>query len=192
LRGVEDESSLVARAGRDPEAFGCLYDLHVDRIYRFIYARVRERALAEDLTADAFINALHSINRYRPSGVPFAAWLYRIAANRVADHYRRLHPAVDWEELAFLPGTEPLVLDEVVARERSRLLWAVVDRLPGLQRAAIILRYGEDLTIDAIAQVLGKSPGAVNVLLWRAVCALRRRALAEPSPGPSPAHDPLS
>ncbi|HXN57139.1 MAG TPA: sigma-70 family RNA polymerase sigma factor, partial [Candidatus Angelobacter sp.] len=169
-----EERELVERAKQDPDAFGALYDRYFPQIYRFAYSRVRDQSLAEDVTSEVFFKALRNIKRYTYSGHPFSSWLYQITLNAVADHYRGLHGEVDLEEGSSLPSTAPAVVDEVVRRDRSRRIWAAIDQLPRQQRAAMVLKFSEDRKIEEIAQILGKSSGAVKLLLHRAVERLRR------------------
>ncbi|HSO94020.1 MAG TPA: sigma-70 family RNA polymerase sigma factor [Candidatus Dormibacteraeota bacterium] len=169
-----EEQELVERAKRDPEAFGVLYDRYFPQIYRFAYSRVRDQSLAEDVTSEVFFKALKNINRYTYSGHPFSSWLYQITLNAVADHYRGQRGEVELEEGADVVSQEPPVLDEVVRRDRSRRVWSAIDQLPRQQRAAMVLKFGEDRKIDEIAVILGKSSGAVKLLLHRGVERLRR------------------
>src|SRR4030088_2907678 len=159
-----EERDLVERAKEDPDAFGALYDRYFPQIYRFAYSRVRDQSLAEDVTSEGLFKALRNIKRYTYSGHPFSSWLSRTA---VADHYRGLHGEVDLEEGASLPSTAPAVVDEVVRRDRSRRVWAAIDQLPRQQRAAMVLKFSEDRKIEEIAHILGKSSGAVKLLLHR-------------------------
>ena len=170
-----EERELVERAKLDPDAFGALYDRYFPQIYRFAYSRVRDQSLAEDVTSEVFFKALKNIKRYTYSGHPFSSWLYQITLNAVADHYRgAAGKEVELEEGASLPSTEPTVVDEVVRRDRSRRVWSAIDQLPKHQRAAMVLKFGEDRKIEEIAQILGKSSGAVKLLLHRGVERLRR------------------
>jgi RNA polymerase sigma-70 factor, ECF subfamily len=169
-----EERDLVERAKEDPDAFGVLYDRYFPQIYRFAYSRVRDQSLAEDVTSEVFFKALRNISRYTYSGHPFSSWLYQITLNAVADHYRGQRGEVELEESADLPSTAPSVVDEVVRRDRSRRIWSAIDQLPRHQRAAMVLKFGEDKKIEEIAQIMGKSAGAVKLLLHRGVERLRR------------------
>lgn len=170
---AEDEWRLVERAKRDPEAFGALYDRHVATIYRFVYSRLRSRPDAEDVTSDVFFKALRNLGQYADTGHGFGAWLYRIAANALADRFRSPARSVELDEAFELPTDGQSILDQVVQRERLRLVWASIDRLPTYQRAAFILKYGEDRSIDDISRLMGRSPGAVKLLLCRGMARLR-------------------
>ncbi|MDQ6883161.1 MAG: RNA polymerase sigma factor [Candidatus Dormibacteraeota bacterium] len=169
-----EERELVERAKRDPEAFGALYDRYFPQIYRFAYSRVRDQSLAEDVTSEVFFKALKNIKRYTYGGHPFSSWLYQITLNAVADHYRGQRGEVELEEGSDMASTEPPVVDEVVRRDRSRRVWSAIDQLPKQQRAAMVLKFGEDRKIEEIAVILGKSSGAVKLLLHRGVERLRR------------------
>ncbi|HEX3629708.1 MAG TPA: sigma-70 family RNA polymerase sigma factor [Candidatus Dormibacteraeota bacterium] len=170
-----EERELVEHAKEDPEAFGALYDRYFPQIYRFAYSRVRDQSLAEDVTSEVFFKALRNIKRYTYSGHPFSSWLYQITLNAVADHYRgAAGKEVELEEGADMPSQAPAVVDEVVRRDRSRRVWAAINQLPQQQRTAMILKFSEDKKIEDIAVIMGKSAGAVKLLLHRGVERLRR------------------
>lgn len=163
----------VERAKSDPAAFGELYDRYAPQIYRFVRARVHDNGLAEDLTAEVFLNALRHIKGYEDQGRPFSCWLYRIAVNAIASHYRSQRSPLSLDDQ--LDVAAPLIdpLDEVVARERVRAVWRAIDRLPPQQRAAMILKFSEDMTMEDVGAVLGKSQAAAKLLIYRAVQRLR-------------------
>jgi RNA polymerase sigma factor (sigma-70 family) len=170
----EDERELVQRAKEDPNAFGELYDRHFLQIYRFVYSRVRDQATAEDVTADVFMKALRNIGRYQDTGRPFTAWLYQIAVNAVADRFRAARPTEDIEEQRDLSAGGPQ-LDELAAqRDELRRIWAVAETLPKPQQMALVLKFQEDMKIEDIAVAMGKTPGAVKLLIHRGVTRLRQ------------------
>ncbi len=164
----------VERAKSDPAAFGQLYDRYAGQIYRFVRARVRDDGLAEDITSEVFLSALRHIKSYQDQGRPFSCWLYRIAVNAVASHYRNQRSPLSLD--GHLDVVSPLLdpLDEVVGRERIRTVWEAVDRLPTQQRAAMILKFSEDMTMEDVGAVLGKTPAAAKLLIYRAMQRLRR------------------
>jgi RNA polymerase sigma-70 factor (ECF subfamily) len=168
------DEDRVERAKRDPAAFGDLYDRYCGLIYRYIYSRVHDQTLAEDITDDVFFKALRHIQQYRNMGRPFSSWLYQIANRAVADHYRAHHAELDLEQAQDLPARDSTVLDEVIRRERSRRVWQAIDRLPSQQRTAMTLKFSEDKTLEEIGKVMGKSPAAVKLLVYRAVKRLRK------------------
>jgi RNA polymerase sigma-70 factor (ECF subfamily) len=164
-----DERLRIEAAQRDPRRFADLYEEHFDRVYAFVARRVRDRDEAEDLTADVFHQAFAGLPRFEWRGVPFAAWLYRIAANAIVDRAKRTArdrdvPAPDEPAAAGLDDIE----------EQARL-FRLVDRLPADQRRVIVLRFAEEKPIRAIAHELGRSEGAVKQLQFRALQNLRAR-----------------
>jgi RNA polymerase sigma-70 factor (ECF subfamily) len=172
----------VERAKSDPAAFGELYDRYSARIYRFVRSRIHDDGLAEDVTADVFMSALRGIKNYQDQGRPFSCWLYRIAANAVASHYRNRRPQLSLDDAIDVAAAETDPADEVVARDRLRAVWQAIDRLPHQQRAAMILKFSDDLTMEDIGAVLGKSSAAAKLLIYRAVQRLRVE-LASPPEG---------
>jgi RNA polymerase sigma-70 factor (ECF subfamily) len=172
----------VERAKTDPAAFGELYDRYSARIYRFVRSRIHDDGLAEDVTADVFMSALRGIKTYQDQGRPFSCWLYRIAANAVASHYRNRRPQLSLDDAIALPDLEMDPADEVVARDRVRAVWQAIDRLPRQQRAAMILKFSDDLTMEDVGAVLGKSSAAAKLLIYRAVQRLRAELVMEPIP----------
>jgi RNA polymerase sigma-70 factor (ECF subfamily) len=163
----------VDRAKRDPAAFGELYDRHFLQIYRFVYSRVREQTAAEDVTSEVFVKALRSIARYQDTGRPFSAWLYQIAVNAVADRYRAARSHEDIEEQRDLAASGPGLEDLAAQRDELRRIWSAVETLPRQQRMAMVLKFQEDMKIEDIAGVMGKTPGAVKLLIHRGVTKVR-------------------
>ena len=167
----QEEQLLVERAKVDADAFGVLYDRHVAGIYRYVYARLQNTAAAEDITADVFIKALRNISRYQARGRPFACWLYRIAGNAVADHFR--HEPVSRELSDELLDRNTDVETATIRHLEMEDLWELVERLPRQQRLAMTLRFAEDRSARETAQIMGKSEPAVKQLIYRAVARLR-------------------
>lgn len=161
-----DDRLRIEAAQRDPARFGDLYEENFYRVYAYIARRVGHRHQAEDLTADVFGEALDGIGRFEWRGVPFAGWLFGIAARVVADHFKRL--ARDAEAPPERP--EGSSTDDV---ERSAMLFQLVDRLPEAQFRVIHMRFVEQKSIREIAQDLGRSEGAVKQLQFRAIESLR-------------------
>jgi RNA polymerase sigma-70 factor, ECF subfamily len=170
---AESEIETVEQAKYDPDAFGVLYDRYFERIYGFVYSRVRERCLAEDITEEVFLSALKNIGTYRYTGSWFSAWLYKIACNAIVNHYRRAKSELALESASHLADRTDGVLEEVVRRDRSRRIWEAIDRLPAKQREAMGLKFSADLPLHDVARMMGKSPAAVKLLIYRAVQRLR-------------------
>jgi RNA polymerase sigma-70 factor, ECF subfamily len=172
----DEERKLVERAKRDPREFGALYDRHFQQIYRFVYSRVREQTAAEDVTSEVFMKALKAMPRYQDTGRPFAAWLYQIAVNAIADRYRTLRPAQPLEDFHDLSVAGPAIEEQAAQRDEVRRIWAIVEELPSQQRTALVLKFQEDMKIEDIAIAMGKTPGAVKLLIHRGVSRLRDEA----------------
>ncbi len=167
---ITDERRLVEAAQRDPRRFGELYDAYFDRIYAYAVMRVRNRAAAEDITSDVFHQALKNLANFEWRGVPFSAWLYRIAANTITDRAAKIarESVVEQTDCGDLnPGIE-----EVEQRAAIREL---LRDLPADQRRVVEMRFVEDHSIREIAKQIGKSEGAVKQLQFRALQNLRDR-----------------
>ena len=178
-----DEQALVERAKRDSNAFGELYDRYLLQIYRFVYSRVRDQTVAEDVTQEVFMKALKSIGRYQDTGKPFSAWLYQIAVNSVADRYRAARPVEDIDEQRDLADSGPALEDVAAQRHELRRIWSVVETLPKPQRVAMVLKFQEDMKIEDIAVAMGKTPGAVKLLIHRGVTRCRQSLGAQQDAG---------
>lgn len=174
----DEERELVDRAKRDPRQFGALYDRHFQQIYRFVHSRVREQTAAEDVTSEVFMKALKAIPRYQDTGRPFAAWLYQIAVNAMADRYRTLRPTQALDDFHDLSIAGPALDDLAAHRDELRRIWSLVEALPHQQRTALVLKFQEDMRIEDIAVAMGKSSGAVKLLIHRGVTRLRDEASA--------------
>lgn len=164
-----EEEKLVKKAQNgETEAFGLLYDKYVAKIYRFIFLRVGQRADAEDLTQQIFLNAWQSINNFRWQGFPFSSWLYKIAANAVIDHYRGRKIQIDLESVAEIltVTTEASNFDRELDLKN---VWAAVGKLEPDQQNVIILKFVEDMNNKEIASALEKSEGAIRVIQHRAL-----------------------
>jgi len=175
-----DERTLVERAiQRDREAFGALYDRHVVRVYRHIYYLVGNSAEAEDLTAQAFLQAWEAIHRYQIRGAPFVSWLLRIAHNVGVSHLRSRREGSELPE-ALVDRSREGNPEETVQRqaEVDRVRQAIM-RLREEQRQVILLRFVEDLEYREVAQIVGKSVAAVRVIQHRALNALRKQVRHE-------------
>ncbi|HEY3118971.1 MAG TPA: sigma-70 family RNA polymerase sigma factor [Chloroflexota bacterium] len=175
----DEELTLVTAAiAGDRAAFTRLYDLHYDRIYRHVLYRVRSVQDAEDLSQQVFLQAWRAMERYRPTGAPFVAWLFTIAHNLTMSFYR--HNKLDRRQ----EGDNELELEGVVAEgdpeeqaearvDQDRVRAAIVKLRPE-QQLVVSLRFLENLSHHDIAETLGKSEGAVRVIQHRALQELRR------------------
>jgi RNA polymerase sigma-70 factor (ECF subfamily) len=177
-----DEQLLVEAARKDPACFAALYEANFERVYVFIAARVRNRDQAEDLTSEVFHRALAHLRSFEWRGSPFAAWLYRIAANAISNHAsaeareREVPAADDPADFANESGLQP----EIEEAERRARLFRLVRSLPPDQRRVIGLRFNEEKSIPEIALEMGRSEGAVKQLQFRALETLRKRMASKP------------
>ena len=165
---TEDDRLLIEAAQADPARFVEIYQRHVDRIYAFVGRRTGNRAAAEDITSQVFERALASIGRFEWRGLPVAVWLFRIAANALADYWReRAH---DSDE----PPPDVPDVGELEDIERRIALYREVDRLPDAQRQVIEMRFVEEKSVREVAAALNRSEGAVKQLQLRALENLRK------------------
>jgi len=172
-----DDSELIACAAQgDREAFGALYERYVFRVFRHVYYLTSDPHTAEDLTAQTFLNALEAIPRYQMRGVPFLAWLLRIAYNLTVNHRKvRRNGTTQLPEGLEIEGTTYSPEASCEAKADGERVWEGVRRLRDDQRQVIVMRFIDGLSYPDIARVLGKSIGAVRVIQYRALCALRRK-----------------
>jgi RNA polymerase sigma-70 factor (ECF subfamily) len=164
-----NERHMVEAAQRDPRHFGALYELHFDRIYAYVVRRVRDRAEAEDLTSEVFHQALAHLSGYEWRGVPFATWLYRIAANAIIDRHARS------SRESATPAPEPLTDAGIEEAEHRAGVFRLMRDLPPDQRRVLLMRFREDRSVKEIAAALGRSKGAVKQLQFRGLETLRAR-----------------
>ncbi|HEX9635497.1 MAG TPA: sigma-70 family RNA polymerase sigma factor [Candidatus Limnocylindria bacterium] len=171
------ERTLVDRARSDAASFGELYDFYLPRIYGFVYRRVQERSVAEDLTATTFQRALEAIRYRNFRNDAFGGWLYRVAANAVVDHVRRGRHTIELVEET--DGAAGLAGDAFAAALDRDELRRALDGLPDGHRTVLILRFFDDLNADEASIVLGCTRGTFAVKLHRALSALRGAMLKE-------------
>ncbi len=170
------DAELVARAQRgEIEAYAELYQRHVDAIYRYIRSRLASQEDAEDLTENVFLQAFQALGRYQERGHPYSAYLYQVARNQLVDHYRQRREQVPLDSLpATVDGSEPLEAEAERQQELERILEALAGLPQGYQEV-IRLRLLLDLPTPTVAQWMGRSEGAVRVLLYRALRKLRKK-----------------
>jgi RNA polymerase sigma-70 factor (ECF subfamily) len=174
---VEPDSDLdlVARVKKDPAAFGLLYERYVTKIYNYVYYRTGNHHDAEDLTSRVFYRALMHVEDYTDRGVPFSAWLYRIAHNLVAnwhrDHARR--PEVDLEDVVLVGPTHERPEQVAETNEKRNWLLSAIRQLPTERQELLILKFVEQLSNTEIGQIMGRSEGAIKSLYHRTLLSLR-------------------
>jgi len=172
---LTDEDALTRAAAGDPEAFGVLYDRYVGRIYNYIYYRTGNQHDAEDLTSRVFTRAMKHIPNYQDRGVPFSAWLYRIAHNLVAnwhrDNSRRQEITLDD---AYRMGSDGELPESALMRtEEERALLNVISHLPNDRQQLLILKFVEHLSNAEIGEIMGRTEGAIKSLYHRTLLSLR-------------------
>ena len=166
-----EERVLIEAAQKDPGRFAELYEQNFHAVYAYIARRIHDRFEAQDLTAHVFQQALANIGKFKWRGAPFVTWLYRIAANAIADQARRKSREVTETDLTANTSVDP-DLEQV---ERRAQLFRAVETLPEDQRKVILLRFGEEQSIREIAISLNRSEGAVKQLQFRGLENLRAR-----------------
>lgn len=170
------ERLLIEAAQKNPARFAEIYENHFDLVYGFIARRVGSRDVAEDLTSDVFHKALAGLPRFEWRGVPFGAWLIRIASNAIID--RAKHAAKE-SNIAALDQPAEVSPKEVEEIEQRARLFKLVDQLPPDQRRVIVLRFAEEKSIREVANDLARSEGAIKQLQFRALQNLRARLSQE-------------
>lgn len=178
---ARDESLLVEQAKSDPEAFGWLYERYVKKIYSYIYYRTGNHHDAEDLTARTFQRAMKHILHYEQRGVPFSAWLYRIAHNVVANWHRdrSRRKVIALDELALHQQRQQSPEGFVEDSEERRELLKVIRQLAADRQQLLILKFVEGMSNEAIGQIMGRSEGAIKSLYHRTLFALRREMVSQ-------------
>lgn len=170
-----DDEILARAATGDQDAFGELYERYVARIYNYIYYRTGNAHDAEDLTARVFYRAMKHIHNYHHRGLPFSAWLYRIAHNLVAnwhrDNSRKNEIPLDDGILSAHGGEYPE--QELLRGEEKEWLLALIRKLPVDRQQLIILKFVDHLSNTEIGAIMGKTEGAIKSLYHRTLLALR-------------------
>jgi RNA polymerase sigma-70 factor (ECF subfamily) len=174
LKKEVDERLLVEAAQKDPARFAELYENNFERVYAYVVRRVGDRAETEDLTSEVFHHALANLRKFEWRGIPFAAWLFRIAANLISDRWQRKsrEQVADESEQIESAAARGAEFEEV---ERRATLFRLVDRLPTEQQRVVVLRFVEQKSIKEVAREIRKTEGAVKQLQFRALSSLRAR-----------------
>jgi RNA polymerase sigma-70 factor, ECF subfamily len=172
LKKEADERLLIEAAQQDPARFAELYELHFERVYAYAVKRVSNRAEAEDVTAEVFHQALANLKRFEWRGIPFAAWLFRIAANLISDRRQRAGRELNDDSQIDSAQASPAEIEDV---ERRATLFRLVSTLPEEQRRVVTLRFVEEKSIKEVAREISKTEGAVKQLQFRALTNLRAR-----------------
>jgi RNA polymerase sigma-70 factor (ECF subfamily) len=172
---IDDTNAVNLAVTGNTEAFTYLYEQNVARIYNYIFYRVGSEVDAEDITARVFHKAFDHIDRYEEKGIPFSAWLYRIAHNLTANWYRdtRRKKEVSLEDQLDLPHQGDLPERAVEQNQEKDLLLKAIRRLPQDRQQLILLKFLEDLSNAEIAIIMGRTEGAIKSLYHRSLLSLR-------------------
>jgi RNA polymerase sigma-70 factor (ECF subfamily) len=160
-----DEADLIEAVRKDPKAFGQLYCIYVQPIFRYLYSRIGSIPEAEDVTTQTFLAALEGLSRYRHDG-HFAAWLYGIARRKAMDHFRSQRKQAPLEYVEHIPVQGDL-LQDVIRSDQNVALARLINSLPENERELIRLRYIAELSFAEIGRLLNRSEGAVKKSLYR-------------------------
>jgi RNA polymerase sigma-70 factor (ECF subfamily) len=181
--GKTEVQALVERAASGSfGAFGEIYNIFLDRIYRYVFYQVKDRMTAEDLTEEIFLKVWEAMGKYKQKNSSFSAWLYRIAHNHVVDYFRTRRQHVALEDVTTSAPDNPEHEAEEKAMQQE--LAEVISSLPPRQKQVIILKFIEGLDNGEIARITGKREGAIRMLQMRALMALRQKLT-----GPDSAYD---
>jgi len=171
-----NEEDVLTRASQgDRDAFGLLYERYIDRIFNYVYYRTGNLHDAEDLTARVFQRAMNHIQNYTDRGVPFSAWLYRIAHNLVANWHRdrSRRQEIPINDVPSLPSKGDHPERNLVHSQEQDALLRLIRRLPPERQSLLILKFVEDMSNAEIGAIMGRSEGAVKSLYHRTLLALR-------------------
>lgn len=176
---LTEEMTLINEARTDPDAFGVLYERYVGKIYNYVYYRVGNTNDAEDLTARVFFKALKSIGNYRHMGLPFSAWLYRIAHNLVANYHRdrTKMSEVSIENLILADSSRAAAPEATLAKKQDdAYLLKLINELSPQKRELVILKFVQKLSNEEIGMIFGKTEGAIKSLYHRTLTELKEKA----------------
>lgn len=173
---TDNEKELIQKAsGGESSAFGLLYDRYQPAIYRFIYLKVSRREDAEDLTHQVFLSAWQTIDRFTDYGAPFSSWLYRIARNKVIDHYRTQHTPVNIETIAQEAlGASDTTEQEIAIKFDITRVMETLNSLNQEQQDIVLMRFVQELSHKEIAKAIGKTQGAVRIIQMRALKKIKK------------------
>lgn len=171
---IDDQALLERARGGDQRAFETIYDQYRPAVYKYVFYRTGDVALAEDLTAEVFVQVVKNISTFEYRGRPLLAWIYRIASNLVSGHYRKNGQA------NLLPLHDGIVDNDADPAQtaqqllNTRRLAAAMPRLTEPQRQVILLKFIDGLSNAEVGEIMGKTEGSVKSLQHRALAALRR------------------
>jgi RNA polymerase sigma-70 factor (ECF subfamily) len=169
-RQLETERRLIEASQKQPRRFAQLYERYFDRVYAFALTRTGDRGAAEEVTAETFRLALENLSRFQWRGVPFSAWLFRIAANVATDSFKQ---SAREEALPADVPEDQSWEDRLIEVETRARLFELVRRLPQDQQRVLVMRFGEEKSVREVAAEMGRSEGAIKLLQHRAIARLK-------------------
>jgi RNA polymerase sigma-70 factor (ECF subfamily) len=180
LQENDDNAVLDQAVNGDSEAFGVLYERYVTRIYNYIFYRIGSSYDAEDLTERVFMRALRHIGSYNNRGLPFSAWLYRIAHNLVANWYRdnSRRKEIPLDDGILTTHQSSFPEQEILHNEERERLLHVIRRLPPDRQQLVILKFVDHLSNSEIGQIMGRTEGAVKSLYHRTLLTIREELVS--------------
>ena len=166
------EKLVVQAVNGNTDAFGDLYIIFVEKIYRYVFYHIKSKTDAEDITGEVFLKAWRAISSCRGKENAFSPWLYRIAHNQLVDEIRKRQrqPSLELDDVETISDSE----NSVERYSEQQELLKLIDRLPSNQRRVIILKFIEGMDYKEIAKIMGKSEGALRVMQMRALAALKK------------------
>jgi RNA polymerase sigma-70 factor (ECF subfamily) len=171
VKRESDELRLIKAARQDPRAFGELYMLYVEKVFKYLYSRIGNVHMAEDTTAQTFLAAFESFDRFRHDG-RFASWLFTIARNKVMDVFRQQKSTASIDEIPEIPvDADPL--SEVIQSEQTADLSKLIQALPEEDREILRLRYLADMSFPEIAHFLHRNEEAIKKTTYRLLARLQ-------------------
>ncbi len=186
---LSDREVLSLASAGDAEAFGELYLRYVDRIYNYVYYRTGNHHDAEDLTARVFFRAMRHIRNYQDRGVPFSAWLYRIAHNLVANWHRdnSRRQEIPLDDISYRQSERQLPETTLLRTEEQAELLQIIRDLPPERQQLLILKFVEHYSNAEIGTIMGRTEGAIKSLYHRTLLSLRNKFIGQQGPkGPLP------
>jgi len=188
---ISDEQALERAIQGDSEAFGMLYERYVTRIFNYIYYRTGNVADAEDLTGRVFFRAMRHIHNYSQRGLPFSAWLYRIAHNLVANWHRdnSRRKEIPLDDGVLIGHTGGMPEHEVMQAEEQERLLRIVRTLPAERQQLILLKFIDHLSNAEIGLIMGRTEGAIKSLYHRTLLSIRDELEVEPDEDDQPGPD---
>lgn len=174
---LANESDLAARAVIEPSAFAAIYDHYFPKVYNYVRYRILDADTTDEITSLVFERALTRIGSYCPQKAPFGAWLFAIARNAVQDYRRFTTSHLSWislDAIAARPATEPPPEEVIQAMDVNAMLLQAIRRLSSREQDLIALKFASRLDNKEIARMVGLSESHVGVILFRALCQLRK------------------